>query len=82
MNYIGETLENLKLDWLDELIVVNDGSTDKSRDIIKKFQVKLLDLADNHGKGRAVTEGILCSSGDIIVTVDADLGDSVVRSKN
>lgn len=81
MNFIGETLINMKMDWLDELIVVNDGSTDKTKDIIKEFQVKLVDLPENSGKGRAVTEGISCSSGDIIITIDADLGDSVVEIK-
>jgi dolichyl-phosphate beta-glucosyltransferase len=62
-------------DW--ELIVVNDGSTDQTPTIVKKLsrrhpRVKLLNLPHNHGKGWAVKHGVLKSSGEWILFMDAD----------
>jgi len=67
-----------------EVIVVNDGSTDDSHSIITRFiqtgvwrtdcphvQIKYY-YKDNGGKGTALNHGIIASTGDIILTVDAD----------
>ena len=59
-----------------EIIVVNDGSTDNSNDIIKKnnkLYNKLIDLKKNCGKGKAVIEGIKNCSQEYILIQDADL---------
>ena len=59
-----------------EIIVVNDGSTDKSNNIIKKnnkLYNKLIDLKKNCGKGKAVIEGIKNCSQEYILIQDADL---------
>ena len=59
-----------------EIIVVNDGSTDKSNNIIKKnnkLYDKLIDLKKNCGKGKAVIEGIKNCSQEYILIQDADL---------
>lgn len=55
-----------------EVIVVDDGSSDKTKDQIKKFKVKL--LKQNHkGPGSARNLGAAKAKGEILVFVDADM---------
>ncbi|MDQ8193295.1 glycosyltransferase [Coraliomargarita sp. SDUM461004] len=56
-----------------EIIVVDDGSTDESLDIIKKFapQVRLISQT-NQGQAAAMNSGFAASSGELIVFLDAD----------
>lgn len=59
-----------------EIIVVDDGSSDSSSKEIKKFKtkgVKIISHEKNQGKGVAVKNGILASTGDYILIQDADL---------
>jgi len=57
-----------------EIIVVDDGSKDNTRNILKKIpNIKLIFHKKNGGKGAAVKTGIKHSTGDIIVIQDADL---------
>ena len=59
-----------------EIIVVNDGSTDNSKNIIKKnnkLYNKSINLKKNSGKGKAVIEGIKNCSQEYILIQDADL---------
>lgn len=57
-----------------ELIVVNDGSTDQTEQIIHSFkEVISISYPSNRGKGYAVKRGILRATGDYIFFTDADL---------
>jgi dolichol-phosphate mannosyltransferase len=61
-----------------ELIVVNDGSTDKTLTILKCIaftdeHIRVLSYAPNRGKGYAVRQGILHSHGDAVLFLDGDL---------
>ena len=58
-----------------ELIFVDDGSTDKTRQILHKFKDshKVIFMDKNLGKGAAVRMGFKEATGDIVVIQDADL---------
>lgn len=63
-----------------EIIFVNDGSEDKSQQIIndlrqKDKKVKLINLTRNFGHQIAITCGIDHSNGDAVIIIDADLQD-------
>jgi len=57
------------------VILVDDGSTDKSREIIKNFENKyeVIYHDTNQGKGAAVYSGFKAAKSDIVVIQDADL---------
>lgn len=60
-----------------EVIIVDDGSTDRTRAVaeeaITKFKnLKILSFYPNHGKGYAVKQGMLVAEGDLILFMDAD----------
>jgi len=56
-----------------EIIVVNDGSTDKTRDVVEKISgIKLINNPRNKGYGAAIKNGVKNSKFDWIVIFDAD----------
>ena len=55
-----------------EIIVVDDGSEDKTSEVALSNRVKLVRNGRNQGKGFALREGFKHACGDIIVTMDAD----------
>jgi len=57
-----------------EIIVVDDGSTDDTYQILKKISgIKVIRHPQNQGKGRAMASGFAAARGDIVLTQDADL---------
>lgn len=57
----------------DEVVVVDDGSTDATGKIIQTFPVHYLRNATNQGKGAAMNRGVSCTRSDIIFFCDADI---------
>lgn len=78
---LKETISYLKSKRLPyEIIVVNDGSTDNSVNIVSRFlskNIKLIDNKNNKGKGYAVKSGVLAAKGQKICFMDADLAYSL-----
>lgn len=76
-NRLGATLNNVKV-FFDskafsyEIIVVNDGSSDKTAEIAKLNAAKLIEYKENMGKGYAVKKGVEAATGDYILFLDAD----------
>jgi dolichol-phosphate mannosyltransferase len=69
-----------KIDCDHEIIFVNDGSKDATRQILSRAcaedrRVKLLDFCRNFGHQMAITAGMDFASGDAVVVMDADLQD-------
>lgn len=75
---ITKIAESLKEDF--EFIFVNDGSSDKTINIIKEYakkdkRVKYINFSRNFGKEAAMYAGLELSSGDYVAIMDADLQD-------
>jgi len=70
-----------------EIIFVDDGSTDKSLDVIRRLQssnnrIKYLSFRKNYGKSAALQIGFEKAAGDAIITMDADLQDDPAEIPN
>lgn len=64
-----------------EIIFVDDGSTDNSWDVIERLatqnpNVKGIKFQRNYGKSAGLNEGFRAATGDVVITMDADLQDS------
>ena len=71
---IGETVADVQKHFHpDELIVVSDGSTDRTDEIAASRGARVLRLPANRGKGAAVRQGVLEARGDVIAFIDADM---------
>jgi len=59
-----------------ELLIVNDGSTDKTSEKVRPFlsnpKVRFLDKLSNEGKAMALNDAILCAKGELVMIMDAD----------
>src|SRR5215831_9256381 len=58
-------------EFVDEVIVVDNGSTDKTSEVAKSFGARVI-REDVRGYGRSYKTGFSSASGDIIITLDGD----------
>jgi hypothetical protein len=71
---IGDVLKAVtKSGLVAEVIVVSDGSTDKTVEIAKSYGVKVIEQVPNQGKAAAMVRGANETDAEIITFIDADL---------
>lgn len=74
---LGKTLAALSLiDEISSIIVVDDGSTDRTPEIARSHSATLISLVRNQGKSAALMAGVQAAKSEFILMVDADLGES------
>ncbi|HEY1047344.1 MAG TPA: glycosyltransferase family 2 protein [Bacteroidia bacterium] len=79
--FIEETTAELnKINYNWEIVFIDDGSKDRTQEIIKSYaaketRIKLIELSYNQGKQAAVTAGIHHAKGDYMIYMDPDLQD-------
>lgn len=71
--YIGKCLDSVfNQTYKDyEVIVVNDGTKDNSMDIVKKYDVKIINK-ENGGLSSARNKGVECAKGEYLIFLDSD----------
>ncbi|GGF40460.1 glycosyltransferase family 2 protein [Echinicola rosea] len=77
--WIGRVMHQHRFSY--ELIFINDGSSDKSWEVIECLakqngHIKAIGFSRNYGKSAALDIGFSKASGDVVITMDADLQDS------
>lgn len=79
---IAETVAAVRrIRGVDEVLVVDDGSTDATGAVAAAAGARVLTLRRNRGKGGALTEGIKAAGGDVLLFLDADLGRSAEQGR-
>lgn len=73
-DFITDTLESVLAQSraADEVIVIDDASTDGTREIVRGYPVTLIEQPENGGSCAARNRGILAATGDVIATIDSD----------
>ena len=71
---IGHVLAVLKnTPLINKIIVVSDGSTDNTVQVAKSYEVEVIELTENRGKGGALKAGLDNNKADVVLFLDADL---------
>lgn len=74
---IEKTIESLKkVELIDEILIINDGSTDNTAEVIGKLGVSIITLEKNMGKGYAMKKAMDQEDYGYLAFLDGDLGDT------
>lgn len=84
---LGKTLDRVlsyvaDQHWNAEVLVVNDGSRDRTPELVREYArlhscLRLVENPGNHGKGYSVRNGMLNANGQILLFSDADLSSPI-----
>ncbi|MCD5406982.1 MAG: glycosyltransferase family 2 protein [Desulfotomaculum sp.] len=66
---------------VNEVLVVDDGSTDDTALLATQAGARVIKLAQNSGKGGALTRGVAVSTGTVLLFLDGDLGSSAGHAR-
>lgn len=76
-NRIGQTISGLRSScYVDKILVVDDGSQDRTAIVAEKNGAQVLKLETNMGKGHALNTGVNRADGEVVAFIDADVGKS------
>ncbi len=88
---IGATLERVlrtieERGWAAEVLVVDDGSTDETPQVVEEWmrrseRLHLIQNLGNRGKGYSVRNGLLQAAGEVVMFTDADLSAPMVEAE-
>lgn len=72
---LRQVLAQNTLDWEKEIIVINDGSKDKTEEALSPFRDKIVYLKNdiNLGKGASLAKALSAATGDAMIIQDADM---------
>jgi len=78
-SWIARTMDAHQFDY--EVIIVDDGSSDNTWSVFESIhsanpRIKGIKFRRNYGKSAALNQGFLATSGEVVITMDADLQDS------
>jgi len=71
---VGQVVDSaLRAEAVGEVIVVSDGSTDRTAEVARRRGAVVIDFSENRGKAAAMKAGLLAAGHDIILYLDGDL---------
>jgi len=79
LSWVERVVKPMNIEW--EMIIVDDGSNDDSWTVIRNYatrlrHIKALRFRRNYGKSAALFSGFAEASGEVVITLDADLQDN------
>ena len=69
---ISACVASMRANGIEQIVVINDGSTDRTHEVARELGVIVIDLADRVGKPDAINVGLPSCDTDLVLVADAD----------